>query len=108
MGDTKSNIERADKVRAALAEYDRVHPGEHVATAFRDLLRDLESNAWHRGLTVAQEWATADRERTLEAVLQVASMLAGKDRADGTIRFEVYPDPDVYDKPLETNRLPRN
>lgn len=64
---------------------------------FNQALRDFERAAWHRGMDLANNWAQNDRERWAALLLQVATAMQGKDRADGYISHSVYPDPRIYD-----------
>lgn len=65
---------------------------------FAQALQAFETQAWERGYALANSFADASTKKHVELLLQVAASLQGKDRADGIIRFEVYPDPDIYDR----------
>lgn len=63
---------------------------------FGDALVEFERQAFFRGWELAGRIERREREENIGLLLQVTARLAGKDRADGHITFEVYPDPAIY------------
>lgn len=83
--------------------YDSPEADEQVRQ-FNHALSRFEQDAWHRGWDLGASIATRQAEDHVELLLQVAASLKGKDRGDGIIRFEVYPDPDIYDRGYKLRR----
>ena len=70
--------------------------GTLFVAMFDELLRKVSKEGWESGVKFAEDLGSRDRRTDVELILQVASRIAGKDRADGEIVFKVYPDPEVY------------
>lgn len=84
-----------EDVRATLRAGER----EDLVIALGTVITELETAAWSRGLDFAADLAQRDREHFRDLLLQVVTYIDSKDRADGIITYEVYPDPVIYDWP---------
>lgn len=69
---------------------------ERLIERLNNSLTELEAQAFRRGWDLGIRVAEIQREEAVSLLLQTVVAIDGKDRADGYIRYSVYPDPTIY------------
>lgn len=97
---TREMVDIFEQARIALRSTGYIT--EAGIAQFNAALVELERAAWERGMDFGSSIVQRQLDRHAELLLQVSASMRGKDRADGRITTDIYPDPAIYNWKGET------